>query len=140
MEAEASAGEYQVAQNPAVPPESPGPTGAMASHRRKVIMTADLAIEVENVEEKGRALARLVEEMGGFIVNSSLERGYAGRVQATVTMRLPQEKFERAIERIKALGRVQREQLSGEDVTAQFVDLQPGSRAPSSMRSGCWPS
>lgn len=124
MEAEAVAREYQVAQNSAVPPEAPGPTAAMASHRRKVIMAANLAIEVEDVEEKGRTLARLVEEMGGFIASSSLERGYAGRVQATVTMRLPQENFERAIERIKALGRVQREQLSGEDVTAQFVDLQ----------------
>jgi len=108
----------QLAANP------PSPTGAMAFAQRKVIMTGDLTLEVRNVEESGKRLAALASELGGFIAASSLTRDDRGGLEAQVTLRVPQLLFDRAIEQIEKLGTVEHKNLQGQDVTAQFVDLQ----------------
>lgn len=102
----------------------PSPTGAMAFARRKVIMTGELTLKVRNVEESGKRLAALANELGGFIAGSSLTRDAQGGLQAQITLRIPQQHFDRAIEQIEKLGTVENKNLQGQDVTAQFVDLQ----------------
>jgi hypothetical protein len=103
---------------------TPSPTGAMASQRRKVIMTGDVTLEVRDVEESGKRLSALVNELGGFISGSSFTRDPAGGLRADVTLRIPQERFDQTVAQIEKLGTVENKNLQGEDVTAQFVDLQ----------------
>jgi hypothetical protein len=56
---------------------------------------------------------------GGWVQASQ-----TGGDQATVTLKVPSDKLEGVIGRIRGLGKVTSESESGDDVTAEYVDLQ----------------
>ena len=69
-------------------------------------------------------ITALVEDMDGYIVQSDVYR-YQEGLQASVTMRIPADRLDDALDRIRTLAvEVRRESISGEDVTDQYVDLQ----------------
>jgi hypothetical protein len=62
----------------------------------------------------------IAEAHGGFILSSSTEDERSG----TFVLRIPAARFDRALADIRDLGDVRFQQIEGEDVTAEFVDLQ----------------
>ena len=71
----------------------------------------------------------MAEEMGGFVVSSSLYQGYTSDYtpvpEASVTIRVPSERLDEALAAIKKdVVEVQGETRSGQDVTAEYVDLK----------------
>jgi len=92
---------------------------------RMVISTAQLTIIVEDVEKTLPQVNDMVKEMEGYIVQSSSYRTTYDRLAATVTLRVPAERFDEALAQLRALaGKVQSETLSGEDITDQYVNLE----------------
>ena len=97
---------------------------------RLVIRNASLSIVVADVPGRVTAIQNMAAAMGGFVVESSTTyQRYTLEgepvPQAYVVIRVPQEKFNEAIEQIKAnTVEVQNESQSGQDVTDQYVDLQ----------------
>jgi hypothetical protein len=90
----------------------------------RVIKTASLAVEVKEGSFGDRfQQATLIAARHGGFVSSSHTEGDERRL-GTVVLRVPAESFEAALGDLKALGSVKAEELSGEDVTAQFVDLE----------------
>ena len=73
----------------------------------------------------------IAEGMGGFVEQLS-SSGTAGRQQASMTIRVPQDLFFTTLERIETLGEVQSKNLGSEDVSEQFIDLE--ARLKSSLR------
>jgi len=97
--------------------------------QRMVIKNANLSIVVDDPAASLDAVAELAEELGGFVVSSNLtqvrtENGV--RVpQADITVRVPAEELDQALEAIKSgAGRVLSENVSGEDVTQEYTDLE----------------
>jgi hypothetical protein len=102
---------------------------AAANVERLIIQNADVAIVVADVEARMSAIQKMAEDMGGFVVSSNLYQSYTSNYtpvpEATVTIRVPAEKLDEALEKIKAdVVEVQSENRSGQDVTAQYVDLK----------------
>ncbi len=100
-----------------------------ATTERIVIQNADLAIVVSDVEGRMKNIQAMAQQMGGFVVTSNLYQSYASdNVQvpeAQITIRVPVENLEVALEQIKKdVVEVQNENRSGQDVTAEYVDLQ----------------
>ena len=96
---------------------------------RVVIQNADLSIVVSDVQGRMKNIQVMAEQMGGFVVSSNLYQSYTSdNVQvpeAQVTIRVPVEKLEDALNQIKKdVVEVQTETRSGQDVTAEYVDLQ----------------
>jgi len=97
---------------------------------RLVIKNADLAIVVKDPETRMNEISDLAVEMGGFVVSSNLYQSYYGPNSievpgANVTIRVPSERLDEALEKIKeGSSDVQYENISGQDVTSQYVDLQ----------------
>ena len=103
--------------------------GSTASADRIVIQNADLAIVVTDVEGRMKNIQTMAQQMGGFVVSSNLYQSYASdNVQvpeAQITIRVPVENLETALDQIKKdVVEVQTETRSGQDVTAEYVDLQ----------------
>jgi hypothetical protein len=102
---------------------------------RLVIKNADLAIVVKDPEARMKQISAMAVEMGGFVVSSNLYQSYYGPnsievPEATVVIRVPSERLDEALERIKeGASEVQHENVSGQDVTSQYVDLQSQLRA-----------
>ncbi len=91
---------------------------------RMVIRTAELDLVVPNTEEALRAIEALLSELDGYVVSLSTYQ-YEQGVQGSVTVRVPAESFNTALERIKVLATtVRRESIQGQDVTDEYVDLE----------------
>ena len=107
-------------------PEVSGDTSGANSEQvqRIVIKSATLSITVENVSEKVASITAMAEDMGGWIVSSNV-RGNDESRSGTVSIRVPAEQFNHAIESIKLdAEEVNSEQINGQDVTDEYTDLQ----------------
>lgn len=99
------------------------------SVERIVIQNADLTIVVADVEGRMEQVQKMAQDMGGFVVSSSLYQGYTSNYtpvpEASITIRVPAERLDEALGKIKAdTVDVQNETRSGQDVTAEYVDLK----------------
>ena len=99
-------------------------SSALPTVAARVIKTADLEVGVPEGDFRS-ALSAAVEvarRHGGFVLSTSVEAGNAK--SGRLVIRVPAESFERALNDIESLGDVDREIISGEDVSQEFVDLQ----------------
>ncbi|NWF64598.1 MAG: DUF4349 domain-containing protein [Chloroflexi bacterium] len=113
--------------------EAPGSGGGgdlnATQVERIVIQNADLAIVVADVEARLDEIQSMAVEMGGFVVSSSLYQGYTSDYtpvpEASLVIRVPAEQLDDALAKIKENAvEVQNETRSGQDVTAEYVDLK----------------
>jgi hypothetical protein len=97
---------------------------------RIVIKNASLALVVDDPSASMDNISRLAEEMGGFVVNANLYQQFleAGVEvpRASITIRVPAERLNEALGRIKAESDQdpQSESINSQDVTSDYVDLQ----------------
>lgn len=105
--------------------ESPAEPG---SADRLIIKNADLSIVVDDPASAVGAITQLAETSGGFVVSVSAYQTMLGgqrAQQAQMVVRVPSAKLNEVLSQIKAMAvEVQREYISGQDVTAEYVDLQ----------------
>ncbi len=91
--------------------------------QRDVISTASLSIEVDVVAEAVVSVRMIAEGNGGFVETLSTS-GVGFRQDANVTIRVPRDRFDAAVEQISRLGDVPGQHLSSEDVTEEAIDLK----------------
>jgi hypothetical protein len=106
-----------------------GSNVAAAQVERMVIQNADLAIVVADVETRAKEISSMAVQMGGYVVSSNMYQSYANNgalvPESSVVIRVPAERLEDALKQIKAdVVEVQSENRSGQDVTAEYVDLK----------------
>ena len=89
-----------------------------------VIKTADIRVEIDRdgFQDAFQAVVGVAQERGGFVLSSQV--GGDDARKGSLTIRVPAETFEAALGEIGGLGKVERRSVSGQDVTAEFVDLQ----------------
>ena len=87
-------------------PASNGSAPVLQIAERKVISTASVSVEVEDVQAAINEVRAIAEGVGGFVEHLTSAGGPA-RQNATVTIRVPQEDFSPALAHIEALGSVQ---------------------------------
>ncbi|MBX3037049.1 MAG: DUF4349 domain-containing protein [Anaerolineales bacterium] len=108
---------------------SGGGDARLTNVERIVIQNADIAIVVSDVEGQLNEIQVMAETMGGFVVASNLYQTYTNNSvlvpEATVTIRVPAERLDEALDSLKAGAiEVRNETRSGQDVTAEYVDLK----------------
>lgn len=113
------------------PQEAPASGGGVdaAGVERVVIQNANLAIVVPDVEGRMVDIQKMAEKMGGFVVSSNLYESYTSDYlpvpAGDITIRVPSEKLDEALGLIKeGAVEVQGGTRSGQDVTAEYVDLK----------------
>lgn len=100
-----------------------------ASVERIVIQNADISVVVADVEARMNEIEAMAQKMGGFVVSSNLYQSYTNSYlevpEAQVVIRVPAESLEDALDAIKSnVVEVRSESRSGQDVTAEYVDLK----------------
>ena len=94
---------------------------------RKVIKTAYLEIEVgEGKFQKALFdLTRLADNNGGFVSNTQSYSDADGKLTSgSITIRIPHDKYNSALDTIKDMGTVESIAVSGQDVTQEYTDLE----------------
>jgi len=108
---------------------STGSVGATSSDRI-VLRNASRSLVVDDPAKTAEQIGALASEMGGFVVNSYIyETTYAELDhtvnQGNITIRVPAEKLDQVLKQIEALAiEVTSRNISGQDVTAEYTDLQ----------------
>jgi hypothetical protein len=101
----------------------PRPAGSLEAADRQIISQANLSLEVVAVPAVVGQVQAIAQSLGGFVEQLS-SSGAEEKQFATITIRLPQAEFYTAMDRLRALGKVQSENLGSQDVTEQFIDLE----------------
>jgi hypothetical protein len=95
---------------------------------RKIIRNGKLIIETDKPAEGQIKLNSLAESFGGFVVTSDYKQNdgrSAASETVTVTLRIPATQFDEVISKIRAVGgRVLNENVTGQDVTEEFIDVE----------------
>ena len=97
----------------------------------RIIQTAALRLVVnrgafDGAVEEARAIAG---SRGGFVVSSSESRDPGAKVTTgTMVLRVPQTAYADAMSRLGRIGKVSGREESGQDVSAEFVDLESRKR------------
>ena len=95
---------------------------------RKIIRNAELTVETSSPEEAQQKIAAIAAAKNGFVVESqqsTTNSQATTRDRVTMTLRVPADKFDEALDEIrKAGGRVLVETVKGQDVTEEFIDVE----------------
>lgn len=92
-------------------------------HSPMIVRTTQLTLTATNFDQARGALDDILKRHGGYIgqLNMSAPAGSGRNLEAT--LRVPAAQLEPAMSEIRKLGRVESESQNGEEVTAQYVDL-----------------
>src|SRR5262245_10026121 len=95
---------------------------------RVILKSASLRLVVDAADASLTAISNMAEAMGGWVVSSStsMVTPASGEpvAQGSITIRVPSDKLDEALSQIKSgAGKVEYENVSGQDVTQQYVDL-----------------
>ena len=85
-----------------VAPEAGDGDSSLQLAQRRVISTASISIEVKEVQIASVEVRRIAENLGGFVEHLSSSGGPSSQ-QANITIRVPQDRFFTAAERLMAL-------------------------------------
>lgn len=94
---------------------------------RKVITTSDVSLEVKNTSEAVDSIASIAIEYDGYVSTSSVYDTYYGDSESMsgyITIRVPSDEHDNALDRIEALGKVTSKSTSGVDVTEEYIDVE----------------
>jgi len=94
---------------------------------RKVIKTAYMELEVETgkFEKVLFDITRLAEKNGGFVSHTQSYSDEDGNLTSgNITIRIPHDQYNPALEAVKGMGTVKSISVSGQDVTQEYTDLE----------------
>lgn len=89
-----------------------------------IIKTAQIKVEVKRFQPAYDEAMLIAGSVGGYVTNSTSEQNDDIGDYGTVTLRVPEQAFDRTVDRLGRLGKVVSKHFTGEDVTGQVVDLE----------------
>jgi hypothetical protein len=90
---------------------------------RLIIRTGQASIEVDSLESSMADLRRVVQKVGGFVADASVQSGRNQIRSATLELKVPAGRFDELTEALGPIGRLQHVNVGAEDVSEEFVDL-----------------
>jgi hypothetical protein len=106
-----------------------------AGLERKIIQTASLDLQVEDVADAFQEVGRIASAAGGFVFESS--SSYTDeRPEADITIRIPADQYESVLEELRGLAvKIEKENSKAQDVTEEYIDLQAQLRNDQAVES-----
>jgi Domain of unknown function (DUF4349) len=98
------------------------PTGLDIASRL-IVRTGQASIEVDSLETAMAGLRQIVQRVGGFVADVSIQSGRNQIRSAMLQLKVPAARFDDLTEGLRPLGRLQFVNVGAEDVSEEFVDL-----------------
>jgi hypothetical protein len=89
-----------------------------------IIRTADLGVVVKEFEKARLSVDEILRRHHGHVGELNVNNPTGAARSLSGTLRIPGNQLDAALNDLKALGRVDKETLGGEEVTQQYIDLQ----------------
>lgn len=95
---------------------------------KKIIRNAEMTLETESPDETLNKITAIAESKGGFVIESQRQTSDVKATKTdlvTMTVRVPSGKFDESLNEIrKAASRIIIEDVKGQDVTEEFIDIE----------------
>jgi hypothetical protein len=104
--------------------------------QRKIIRNGKLTLEIENPGEGQQKITAIVESHNGFVITSEFSQFSRAidNQSVTIAVRVPAAQFNETLAEIHAVGtRIIFENITGQDVTEEFLDLQARMRTQKAL-------
>ncbi|MBI3920507.1 MAG: DUF4349 domain-containing protein [Armatimonadetes bacterium] len=88
---------------------------------RQVGYQANLSLETRSVDAAVARIETTVDQLGGFLLQSSVQSKGQSGYMGTLVARVPRHNFIEAVRTIAAVGRLKRREVVGQDVTEEYV-------------------
>ncbi len=128
-----------VSESPAISSTLQAPSRAASS--RKVIKSGNITIKVANLDAKVNDIKSIAEGSGGYVENSEVSNNNINTIRftdkesgklieqttvksANIVIRVPQEQFDSIFNNIKTMGKLENENVYGNDITLQYRDTE----------------
>lgn len=109
---------------------APAPAGAAltylpvrSSTNTMLIRTGTASLEVDTLETAIRRVRDLAARAGGYVANSDIQAIKGGMRGATLEIRVPSDHFDDLINGLGPLGRLERVNVSAQDVGEEYADI-----------------
>jgi hypothetical protein len=125
-----TAGVLVQAANPT--PQTP-PVVEQPAMTRKIVRNGEMEFEVEGFDSAYVQISRIVIEEGGYVSSTNSEKLPNGKVRGTVAVRVPPDRLDTLVLKLRALGDLKSQKISAQDVTKQYFDLEGELKAARAM-------
>jgi hypothetical protein len=98
-------------------------TAAFDPASRLIVRTGQASIEVDSLNPSMTELRRMVQRVGGFVADASVQSGRNQVRSATLQVKVPSDRFDDLTAGLEPLGRLQFVNVGAQDVSEEFVDL-----------------
>jgi hypothetical protein len=120
--AEGPAGAPAPAQDTPGKPAAPGAPAKFQVDQRAIVYTGSITVRVEKVDEAAASVAGFATAAEGF-VGGDKRTTSNGHSRATVTLRVPADRFGAVVDQIAGLGESEQRDIDTEDVTEAIIDV-----------------
>lgn len=101
-----------------------GAAPTSASTDPRLIRNADLRVEVAALEPALDRVREIAAEQNGTVAGLELRAESGDSRTATVTVRVPEGRFDEALAALRTVGTIRSESVQAQDVTEEYVDLE----------------
>jgi len=91
---------------------------------RKLIKRAELNLEVKNCSETSDKIIDIVNSFSGIIIDSEIQKFQNEAKKGKTVLKVLPKDFDTVLAKLKELGKLDLERVTGEDVTEEYVDLE----------------
>ena len=89
-----------------------------------IIRNASLSVIVVDIEKAAKEIQEKTALLGGYISSLNLYDLTQERRAGYISLRIPEEKFDSALEMLEEIGQVKNKNIYEQDVTLQYIDLE----------------
>ncbi len=100
---------------------------------RRVIREGTMEFEVESFDATFNQIGKITAEEGGVISSADSDKLPNGKVKGTVIVRVPPERLDVLVLKLRALGELKSQRLGSKDISKEYTDLESELRAARAM-------
>jgi hypothetical protein len=108
----------------AIQPGPSLPSGAAAAIARKIVYDSQVDLIVESVDPIAKKVGSLVQAARGYVAEQSVAGSPGSQRSMRWRVRIPVEQFDSFVDSIVALGELERNNRTSQDVTEQYYDIE----------------
>jgi hypothetical protein len=112
---------------------APAPAANAATAGRKIIRNGEMAFEVDSFDSSYMQIVKLAAEEGGFVATTDSEKLANGKVRGVVTVRVPPDRLDTLVLKLRGLGELKSSKIGAQDITKQYTDLESQLKAARAM-------
>jgi glycine cleavage system regulatory protein len=101
--------------------------------QRKVIRSGEMKFEVDSFDSAVEKIIKITAEESGLIATVDSEQLPNGKMRGSVVVRVPPERLDTLVLKLRALGELKSQKIGSQDVTKKYTDLESRLRAARAM-------